>query len=77
MAAMTPKQALEEFLDDDNLRAVAQPITEALEHPTANIDQFASSIDKSDYHNFYRAYFQALGILKAAFPMPHGLLSYS
>lgn len=54
---MTPKQALEEFLDDDNLRAVAQPITEALEHPTANIDQFASSIDKSDYHNFYRAYF--------------------
>lgn len=68
MAAMTPEQALEEFLDDDNLRAVAQPIAEALEHPTANINQLASRIDKDDYHNFYQVYFQAVRYAGSSIP---------
>lgn len=65
MAAMTPENALKDFLDDNNLRVVAQPIIETLKHSSANIDQLASIIDsltqnKDDYHNFYLAYFQAV-----------------
>lgn len=68
MTAMTPEQALEEFLDDGNLRAVAQPIAEALKHPTANIDQLASTIDRNDYHDFYQAYFQAVRYTGSSIP---------
>lgn len=66
---MTPQEALKEFLEDDEFRAVAQPIAEALEHPTADIDHLASRVDlATDYHKFYQAYFQAVRYTGSSIP---------
>lgn len=69
MATMTPQEALKEFLEDDQLRPVAQPIAEALENPTADIDQLASRVDiEKNYHDFYQAYFQAVRYTGSSVP---------
>lgn len=73
---MTPQEALQEFLEVDHLRSVAHPIAEALEHPTANIDQLAGRTDVDDYHNFYQAYFQAVRYTGSSIPHATRLVEF-
>lgn len=65
---MTPQEVLKEFLEDEQLRTVAQPIAEALDNSAADIDELASRVDLADYHNFYQAYFQAVRYIDSSIP---------
>lgn len=73
---MTPQEAFQEFLEDDHLRPVAQPIAEALDHPTVNIDQLAGHVDMDGYHNFYQAYFKAVRYTGSSIPHATRLVEF-